>query len=232
MPLFDPAPSLHRACIWGALLGCISPLPAQAGPLTLDDVVTGQTLRFLANRPDPDAYWYESTVHISPDSLDTGVVRMDTCHHRLDATQRIVIAFNADRVQTLEVLSSTGLEKAEVLGKRVELAGVKTGANVCVGITSRALDATEPGQWRLQAGPLMRRYLDGYLPMRAHLTVHWPAELLRLQSTEPAAQAGVSLLQQSGIAELDVTFAGRLRPQFVLERREDSAPPTRRVTAD
>lgn len=188
-----------------------------AGPLSLDDVVTGQTLRFLAERPDPDAYWYASTVHITPESLGTGVVRIETCHHRLDAISRIVIAFNADRVQSLHVSSSSGMDKAEVVGKRVELTGVKTGGSVCVDVTSRALDREGAGRWRLQAGPLMRRYLDGYLPMRAQLQVRWPPGLLQVLETEPAVQPGVVLSREGDTAAtLDVTFAGRLMPRFTL----------------
>ena len=34
--------------------------------------------------------------------------------------------------------------------------------------------------WRLHAGPLMRRYLDGYLPMQAKLSFGWPKGLLAL----------------------------------------------------
>lgn len=211
-----PAPPLSR--LWTMLALALWAPAVWAGPLTLDDVVTGQDLRFLATRPDPDAYWYASTVHIGPESLASGVVTIDTCHHQLDAIHRIVIAFNADRVQALRVQSSTGVEQAEVQGKRVELRGVKQGGSVCVEVVSRALDADGPGRWRLQAGPLMRRYLDGYLPMRAQLQVRWPAGLLNLLSTEPTVQPGVVLEQADGTATLDVTFAGRLRPQFVLNQ--------------
>jgi len=55
----------------------------------------------------------------------------------------------------------------------VELKDVKRGGSVCVQLTSRALDITDTG-WRLHAGPLMRRYLDGYLPMQAKLSFGWP----------------------------------------------------------
>ena len=221
------APPLNTASRFGtrrqwagrlSLLGmaCCAAASAQAGPLTLDDVVTGDTLRFLSVRPDPDAYWYESTAHISPESLQNGVVALDTCHHRLDAVHRVVVVFNADRIQSLAVQSSDGVQNAEVVGKRVELTGVQHGASVCVRVNSRALDAGGPGQWQLQAGPLMRRYLDGYLPMRARLRVRWPTGLLQLQGTDPPPQPGVVLEQEAASASLDVTFAGRLRPQFRL----------------
>jgi hypothetical protein len=60
------------------------------------------------------------------------------------------------------------------------------------------------------AGPLMRRYFDGYLPMHARLMFEWPAHLLELKQTNPRPQPGVQLMQDSSSAELDITFAGKL----------------------
>ncbi len=200
-----------------ALLLGLAPLPASAA-LDMDDVVTGQTLRFLPQRPDPDAYWYASRVRITEDSLRTGIVTLSTCHHRLDPIHHIVVAFNAQRVQRIDVASSEGIASAEVSGHRVDLRGVRRGASVCIDLTSRALDAVGPDQWRLHAGPLMRRYLDGYLPMQAKLSFEWPTGLLQVAGTEPVAQPGVLLAQTASGAELDITFAGRMRATLDLQR--------------
>ena len=196
------------------LLG--APLSAQA--LDLTDVVLEGDLRFLAVRPDPGAYWYESRVQISEASLQTGVVQLSTCHRALDPNQKIVIAFNPERVRDIVVVSTEGVGRHEVQGHRVELADVKRGGSVCIDLSSRALDRVNDRTWRLHAGPLMRRYLDGYLPMQARLAFRWPEGLLRLQTVQPNEQPGVRLASSRTGADLDLVFAGRLRATVDLER--------------
>jgi hypothetical protein len=193
-------------------------LPATA--LELDDVAREGELRFLAVRPDPGAYWYESQVRIAADSLDTGLVELRTCHHALDPNRRIVVAFNPQRVQHIAIASTQGVGKAWVEGHRVELANVQRGGKICIDLRSRALERIEGSQrYRLHAGPLMRRYLDGYLPMQAKLAFEWPAGLLQVASTQPAAQPGVQVNAQGDGLRMDIVFAGRMSATVELERR-------------
>lgn len=214
-------PSTPRTCAqplaW--LLGSLllgAPLGAQA--LDLADVALEGDLRFLAVRPDPGAYWYESRVQISEASLQTGVVQLSTCHRALDPNQKIVIAFNPERVRDITVVSTEGVGRSEVQGHLVELADVKRGGSVCINLSSRALDRVDDHTWRLHAGPLMRRYLDGYLPMQAHLAFRWPDGLLQLKTTRPGAQPGVRIASSAAGADLDLVFAGRMRATVDLER--------------
>ena len=189
-----------------------------AGALELDDVAREGELRFLATRPDPGAYWYESRVQISEDSLRTGIVQLATCHRQLDPNQKIVIAFNPERVQSIRVVSSEGVGSAEVQGHRVEMANVQRGGHICIDLSSRALDRVGERTWRLNAGPLMRRYLDGYLPMQAQLAFQWPDGLLRVRETRPAAQPGVRIDTSGTGAQLDLIFAGRMMATVDLVR--------------
>jgi len=70
---------LRSPAITAVLSLCaVAALPAQA--MELSDVVTGNELRFLATRPDPQGYWYESRVTLDADSLTTGMVHLHTCH--------------------------------------------------------------------------------------------------------------------------------------------------------
>jgi hypothetical protein len=193
-----------------------APLCAQA--LDLDDVALEGELRFLAVRPDPGAYWYESRVQISEASLQTGVVQLTTCHRALDPNQRIVIAFNPERVRDITVVSTEGVGRSEVQGHLVELADVKRGGSVCINLSSRALDRLDENTWRLHAGPLMRRYLDGYLPMQARLAFRWPDGVLQLKTIQPGEQPGVRIASSAAGADLDLVFAGRMRATVDLER--------------
>lgn len=189
-----------------------------AGALELSDVALEGELRFLAERPDPGAYHYTSQLTITPDSLSTGVASLQTCHRALDPNGRIVILFNRDRVQDVSITTFTGMADAQVDGNKVELRDVQRGASICIDLRSRVLDEISPGQWRLRAGPLMRRYLDGYLPMQAQLQVQWPAGMLSLVSQEPVNQAGAQLQVRPDGATWDITFAGRLTTLMVLQR--------------
>ena len=179
--------------------------PAMAA-LDLDDVAREGELRFLAQRPDPNAYAYDARVEIDADSLRTGLVTMHTCHRQLDPNRRVVVLFNRERVQHIDITEQSGMARAWVDG------------HVCIALRSRALDTTADGQWTLNAGPLMRRYLDGYLPMEATLKVSWPSGLLQVAGTEPAVQPGVRLQQGPDGAALQVVFAGRLSAKWRLVR--------------
>lgn len=189
-----------------------------AGALELSDVALEGELRFLAERPDPGAYHYTSQLTITPDSLSTGVASLQTCHRALDPNGRIVIQFNRDRVQDIRITTFTGMADAQVDGNKVDLRDVQRGASICIDLRSRVLDEISPGQWRLRAGPLMRRYLDGYLPMQAQLQVQWPAGMLSLVSQEPVNQAGAQLQVRPDGATWDITFAGRLTTLMMLQR--------------
>jgi hypothetical protein len=205
---------------WGAWLvaGLLIGAPLSAHSLELADVALEGELRFLAVRPDPGAYWYESRVQISEDSLQSGVVQLRTCHRALDPNQKIVIAFNPERVRDITVVSTEGVGRAEVKGHLVELAEVTRGGSVCINLSSRALDRVDNNTWRLHAGPLMRRYLDGYLPMQARLAFRWPDGLLKLKTTRPGEQPGVRIDASAAGADLDLVFAGRMRATVDLAR--------------
>ena len=205
--------ALKLLCLSSA---CWASLPLAA--LELSDVAREGELRFLAVRPDPGAYHYQSKVTITPESLTSGVVSLNTCHRALDPNSRIVIQFNPERVQDIRIAEFEGMAEARVEGHKVELRDVKRGASICIDLRSRVLDEQGPNQWRLRAGPLMRRYLDGYLPMQAELQIQWPEGLLRVVSQDPSNQDGAQLQARSDGTNWQLTFAGRLNTHLVLQR--------------
>lgn len=188
------------------------------GKLEMEDIALEGQLRFLDQRPDPQAYRYEAQADIDANSLQSGMVRLRTCHYQLDPNHRVVVLFNRERVRHIEIAESSGIERAWVEGHRVELANVKRGAHLCVLLHSKALEPMGDGRWTLHAGPLMRRYLDGYLPMDAKLSVQWPAGLMTVEHTNPKPQPGVRLVQNAQGATLDMTFAGRMTATWGLKQ--------------
>ncbi|TNF61962.1 MAG: hypothetical protein EP306_04935 [Burkholderiales bacterium] len=208
------------AFITGIAACCLLLAFTHAGParaLDFSDLAREGELKFFSQRPDPQAYRYESRVRISEDSLSSGLVGLSTCHRALDPNARIVIAFNPQRVRHIAIISTEGVGDARVVDHRVEVSQVQRGGSICIDLVSQALERTGEDRWRLHAGPLMRRYLDGYLPMQASLSFQWPEGLLALRETRPGPQPGVQVASTRSGARIDLVFAGRLNAALELE---------------
>ena len=188
--------------------------------LDFSDIAKEGELVFLEKHPEPNSYHYESRVFLTESSLQDGIVSLSTCHYQLDPIRKVVIAFNPGRLQSLAVESHSGIESIAQDEHSVTLSNVKRGAQICITLRSKALDSTaEKGVFKLQAGPLMRRYFDGYLPMSARLKVNWPAGLLQMKASDPIAQPGVAVHADPEGAEMRITFAGKFTGHFALQDR-------------
>ena len=207
-----------RTSIWtGLWLGlCLMNTPVAA--LEFSDIASEGEIKFLKERPDPGAYSFQSRVKITPSSLESGSVDIATCHIQLDPIRKIVIVFNPERVQAIAVKSMSKIASAEIKGNQVTLSDVERGATVCIDLRSRALDKIADSTYQLNAGPLMRRYFDGYLPMSAQLRVDWPKDMFAVQSTLPEKKEGVQVFEGNDGMQLDVTFAGKMTAQIVLKK--------------
>ena len=200
--------------LWLSL--CLMAMPAAA--LEFSDIASEGEIKFLKERPDPGAYSFQSRVKITPSSLENGSVDIATCHIQLDPIRKIVIVFNPERVQAIAVKSMSKIASAEIKGNQVTLTDVERGATVCIDLRSRALDKISDSTYQLNAGPLMRRYFDGYLPMSAQLRVDWPKDMFAVQSTLPEKKEGVQVFEGNDGMQLDVTFAGKMTAQIVLKK--------------
>jgi len=191
-------------------------IPAVA--LEFSDIASEGEVKFLKERPDPDAYSFQSRVKITPKSLENGMVDIATCHIQLDPIRKIVIVFNPERVQAIVIKSMRKVASAEIKGNEVILTEVERGATVCIDLRSRALDKITDLTYQLNAGPLMRRYFDGYLPMSAQLRVDWPKDMFAVQSTLPERREGVQVIEGSDGVQLDAIFAGTMTTKIVLKK--------------
>lgn len=196
------------------LLTLISPAHA----LEFSDIANEGQIKFLKERPDPGAYNYSSRVKITEASLNTGVVNIATCHYQLDPIRKVVIVFNENRIRKISIKSLDMMSAAEVKDNRVTLVDVERGASICIDIESKALDRLSNNQFKLNAGPLMRQYFDGYLPMTAKLRVDWPKDLMVVEKTNPVKQDGVNIYQGHDGVQLEMTFAGKLTAQIYLKK--------------
>jgi hypothetical protein len=201
-----------------ALLTALLFFNASAWALDFSDIATEGQIKYLKERPDPGAYSYESRVKITAASLESGSVQIATCHYQLDPIRKVVIVFNPNRIQAIAVKSIDKMASAEVKNNQVVLTDVERGASICIDLQSKALDQVGGGQYRLNAGPLMRRYLDGYLPMAAKIRVDWPANMLTVEKTTPSEKEGIQVVQGNDGVQLDMIFAGKMTAQIDLKK--------------
>jgi hypothetical protein len=207
--------------LWGIFICAgLFVLPTGIAAVGLADVVGEGQIRFLKTKPDPNSYTYESRVAIKEASLDSGLVDIYTCHKQLDPIRKVVILFNKDRIRDIQVRSIDGIAMVEVKDNRVTLSDVQKGGSICIDLQSKALDSLGNGIYQLNAGPLMRRLFDGYLPMTANMQFSWPEKLLAVQETKPASQEGVNIKSRNDGLEMDLVFAGKMNAQIVLKRSD------------
>ena len=161
-------------------------------------------------------------IRITQESLDGGWVLLEQCHENIDAVPAAQILFRAGGIRNLTIESSRNIGRAWVDGHSVQLENVGADAVLCIRAESLALSDLGDGHYRLRNGPYMRRFLDGYYPMRVTLDIEYPAELIEVVGQSPATQPGFSVRNGGSDLSVDATFEGRLVTCFDFCRRGDA----------
>lgn len=212
-----PAPPVCASALLLALL----PLLAWAAPSeeelffkNIDEVNEGE-LHFLVSPPEGKPHHHRNHITLSADSLVSGWVKLEQCHEHLDAVPDTQIVYSEDRIRGLRILRSANIERAWVENHSVQLRNIQRNALICIEAESRALLDDLPNGYVLRNGPYMRRFLDGYYPMRVTMTVSLGDSDLRYESLTPAAQPGFTVRigqDDHGRDEVgyDTWFEGRL----------------------
>lgn len=176
----------------------------------LVDAVNDGGLHFLPAGSANGAHAHRNRIRLDAGSVDDGWVRLEQCHENMDAVPAAQVVYNADRIRNLAILSKENIGQAWVEGPSVQIKDVSKPAALCIAGESRALTELAPGAYRLRNGPYMRKFLDGYYPMRVVLDIAYPAETLRLARFDPGRQAGFEVLTEPGRIQVDAEFEGRL----------------------
>ncbi len=167
-------------------------------------------LEFLREEPAAAVHHHFISLIVTRDSVQSGWVAMRQCHEHLDPVPDLEIVFNTQRIRDLAVESFVNMENAWVQGAAVRLRNVSAHARVCITGRSRALEK-EGDDYVLRNGPFMRKFLDGYYPMRVSIDVSFPETYLRLLRVEPATQSGWEMVATASDLHLRALFSGRLR---------------------
>lgn len=193
---------------------------AAATDLELESAETvneGQ-LHFLDAPPARPVHHHQNRIRIDAASLDSGWVGLSQCHVHLDAVPRTQITFREGFVRDLRIDVAHGIDKAWVEGASVQLQEVARGARLCLSAQTRALRSAGPGAFHLLNGPYMRKFLDGYYPMRVTLDIEYPPQMLRPTRVDPPPQPGLTVAEQPGHLRLDAVFEGELRTRIEFAR--------------
>ena len=190
------------------------PAPEPDWPeLDLQESITAVSdgeLRLLPDKPPTGVHVHENQIRIRTESLADGWVVLDQCHEHLDQVPAAQITFNPKRVRNLRITSAVHIDRAWVEGHSVQLQDIQAGARLCLSTEIRAFLDLGHGYYRLRNGPYMRRFLDGYYPMRVLIDVQYPAQTLELVRSQPPAQPGLELRSEPGRLRIDASFEGRL----------------------
>ncbi|MDH3948368.1 MAG: hypothetical protein OEU74_05345 [Gammaproteobacteria bacterium] len=184
-------------------------------PSVSTDHVNEGTLVFLTQRPAGQVHHHQNHLVIDADSLLNGWVRLRQCHDHLDRVPRAQITYNRERIRDLQIISSGNIEKSWVEDNTVQLRNVQENARLCVQAWTRALKANDDGSYSLRNGPFMRRFLDGYYPMRVSMQIDYAASGLQLIAMKPERQQGFDVTEQDGRLAFDAWFEGRLKTEFL-----------------
>jgi hypothetical protein len=167
-------------------------------------------LRFVGPEAAAEHHVHFNRIRIDRSSLRGGWIALEQCHEQLDAVPAAQILFNPERIRRLRVQSAEGIGRAWVEGHSVQLEDVGHQARLCIAGESRALSYLGQGRYRLQNGPYMRRFLDGYYPMRVVLEIQYPPDALRFEAPYPGLQPGFEVRLREGEVRVEAAFEGRL----------------------
>ncbi len=191
------------ACAFAA-----APLPAAAEKSAAE--VNEGSLVFLDHLPLKPVHHHHNAIQISEGSLEDGWTVLTQCHENLDRVPATQIVFNPERIRNLQVVKARNVGRAWVEGPSVQLRDVDANAEVCLRADARALRNHGDGTYTLMNGPFMRRFLDGYYPMRVSMSVKLLTQRIRFVDIDPAPQTGFRVWELADGVNYDAWFEGRL----------------------
>ncbi len=174
-----------------------------------DDVNEGE-LAFLAEPPEEAVHHHRNVMILGRNSLRDGWVRLEQCHHNIDDVARAQIIFRAERTRDLRITDTINIGRAWVEQASVQLSDVGKDSKLCLAAETRALTAGDDGGYRIDNGPFMRRFLDGYYPMRVSQTIVLADSGLRFFGIRPEVQPGFAVKVSDESIDFDAWFEGRL----------------------
>jgi hypothetical protein len=188
-----------------ALLG----LSIVTATVSADEDIAGRELRFLPGPPTGSVPYHTKHITLRQASLRTGWVTHEQCHYHLDQVAALEVVFKPGHVRHLAITRADHIGKAWIENASVQLQQVGDDAVLCLSSDSHALRRDDGADtYTLTTGPYMRRFLDGYFPLRVTLTVDYPAAW-RLEDIQPP-ELRLHTTTAAGHLQIDALFEGEL----------------------
>ena len=182
-------------------------------PPRYKEVNDGQ-LVFLDNNHDASLHHHHNSLTIYPNSLQDGWILLEQCHRNIDKVPAAQILFKTGRVKNLKITQQKNIDKAWVEEASVQMEDIKENAVLCIQANSHSLLQNVDGTFSLHNGPFMRRFLDGYYPIRVSLDLNFSQTKLELTGITPHVQNGFQVVEDSGKIHIDTVFEGKLQTEF------------------
>ena len=178
-------------------------------PQALFDAINDGQLTFLDKPPEKPVHHHHNTLLVLPASVKTGWVKLIQCHENLDEFPSAQIVYNKNKIKNIRVTSYKNIERAWVEGPSVQLKNIGLKASLCIEADSQALWPQADGTFLMSNGPFMRKFLDGYFPMRVSMDIKLPPGL-NFHSIEPSEQQGFRVVEGKQDVHFDAWFEGKL----------------------
>ncbi len=176
-------------------------------------------LTFLSNAPETPVHHHSNRLTIDAGSLVDGWVQLRQCHTGLDPVGQAQILFRPEALRALKITGTDKISRAWVEDYSVQMEDIRHGASLCLEAETRALHDLGGSFFEMRNGPYMRRFLDGYYPMRITLDISYPDDL-ELVDYSPEYQPGFRPRAEAQRITVDAWFEGRLHTSFRFTRRE------------
>jgi len=173
------------------------------------DINEGE-LEFIT-RPLKEILHHHTThITITAESMKSGWVSNKQCHSNLQTVPAMEIVFRKGYVRNLEISRRENIGRVWIEDATVQLKEIKKNAVVCItGETLSFKKNGHSGNYIWTGGPYMKKYLDGYFPMKVSIAIDYPSEKLLLEKLYPHA-VELKTVKLPGYIRLSLTFEGIL----------------------
>ena len=185
-------------------------------PGSADEVNEGQ-LVFITSQTNKPLHHHHNSMTIFHHSMDDGWVLMEQCHTNLDKVAAAQIVFGKDRIRDIRLVSFRNMSKAWIEGPTVQMTDIRASARLCLQAWIKALYINDDGSYSLRNGPFMRRFLDGYFPLRVSMDIDYAGTGLAPTAVTPRKQKGFNIWRKKDRIGFETVFEGKLRTEFNFE---------------
>ncbi|MFV1993497.1 MAG: hypothetical protein ACC635_06305 [Acidiferrobacterales bacterium] len=173
------------------------------------DINEGE-LEFITRPLKETPHHHSTHISITNESIKSGWIGNKQCHSNLQAVPAMEIVFRKGYVRNLDISRSENIGRVWIEGASVQLKEVKKNAVVC--ITSETLSFKKnghSGNYIWTGGPYMKKYLDGYFPMKVSIAIDYPSDKLVFEKLYPHA-VELKAVKLPGHIRLSLLFEGIL----------------------